>query len=181
MERARSVAWPAAVLAVTAACGDASEVPGGAGPVIATDLWTVEAADDPFWSETLSEDIRPCTPQDWRAEPNGIEVQTTNCNYITLTQPLLQPLRAGQGLRVQLWWQTLASVEPAEGRIAVWVGDWRFFDERVPIPSEADARTLSRSSPRSFADGTPVYFHVDNHGFNSWTLGSLIAERGEDG
>ena len=88
----------------------------------------------------------------------------------------MQTVEAGQPVRVQLWWQTLASVEPAEGHIAVRIGDWSVFDERVAIPGPADARNFARVAERTFASGTSIYFHVDNHGFNSWTLNSVAAE-----
>ena len=174
--------WMGAVaLLLASACGSGpGDEPAAVGLVVSKDLWVAMPAQDPFWPDSAAAEPHLCSPQDWRSEPNGIEVQTVNCNYITLTQPLMKPVRAGQSVRLQVWWQTLASLEPAEGRIAVWIGDWRYFDERVPIPSEADARNLSRPSPSRIAAGTPVYFHVDNHGFNSWTLGSLVAERGED-
>ena len=174
---ARGLPWVgvAGLLVSLAGCGDGSDA-ATRGPLVIAGLWSTAAADrDPFRA-LVSDETVACGPQDWRAELSGVEVTTVGCNYVTLQQALPQPIAAGQLVRLEAWWQTLASVEPAEGHIAVWIGDWPVLEERVAIPSDADARSIEQPAPAAIAEGTPIFFHVDNHGFNSWTLGSLIAE-----
>ena len=163
-----------AIVGLSVACGEDGAQARGAGPLVEIDAWSLTAGlDDPFWSSHGGDDAARCSGVHWRTEGLGVEVDTQACNYVTLTQTSVQPIAAGQRVQVRAWWQILASVEPTEGYIAVLIGDWLLFDERVAIPGDADARTVRIESPRAYPAGTPIYFHVDNHGYNSWTLGSL--------
>lgn len=111
----------------------------------------------------------------WALESGGIEVRTDQCNYLSLQQPLLAAIEPGDPLHLELWWQTLASVEPAQGHLALFVDDELLWEELVPIPGPADARSLEFPSPLRAPAGATLTLHLHNHGFNAWHFHELSA------
>jgi len=127
----------------------------------------VPVEDDPFASHRPAE---VACNGGWILEGEGIEIETARCNYLALTQPLRDDIPAGAALLVDLWWQRLASVEPAQGHLALLVGDQTIVEEWIDIPGPADARSLEIETPMAFAAGSPITFHLHNHGYNTWKL-----------
>jgi hypothetical protein len=117
-----------------------------------------------------------CGEEDWHVELDGLEIETTRCNYAVLEQPLLEDLARGDTLRVRVWWQTLASPAPVEGHLALLVGGAPVWEERVAIPGPAAAREVTLASPVSAPAGTTVTFHLHNHGSNTWNLNELALQ-----
>ncbi len=138
----------------------------------APDRWAVAADEDDPVAEHRPETV-VCSPQPWHAVGEGIEVDTTECNYVSLTGPLMHDIEAGEPIGVDMWWSTLASVEPATGHLALFVGGQRLWETEVEIPGPADARRFEFPSPLSAFAGEDVVFHLHNHGFNTWTLARL--------
>ncbi|MEM6989051.1 MAG: hypothetical protein AAF721_01095 [Myxococcota bacterium] len=131
--------------------------------------WRVaEADDDPL------EEHRPsplvCSPQPWHAVAQGIEADTSECNYVHLTTPLTADIDEGDPIAVDVWWNALASVAPAEGHLALFIGGQAVWETHVEIPGPADAQQFEFPSPFSAFVGEDVTFHLHNHGFNTWTL-----------
>lgn len=137
--------------------------------------------DNGAWQPDLAEndpaaDHRPQTvvcDLGWYVENGGIEIDTGECNYLSLRQPLLETLEPGDPLSLQVWWQTLASVEPAEGHLALFVDDERLWEELVPIPGPAEARTIEFQSPLAAPAGATLTLHLHNHGYNTWHFHEL--------
>lgn len=142
----------------------------------AEDWVIVEDDEDPFLEERGSETI-VCSKADFRAEGEVVEVDTSSCNFITLRQRIPVALDEGDELHMSLWWQRLASLEETTGHIAVLLDDEMVVEERMPIPSEADARDIVFTLNHALPQGTPLYFHVHNHGSNSWSLGPILHHR----
>jgi hypothetical protein len=111
----------------------------------------------------------------WALESGGIEVRTDQCNYLSLQQPLLAAIEPGDPLHLELWWQTLASVEPAQGHLALFVDDELLWEELVPLPGPADARSLEFPSPLRAPAGATLTLHLHNHGYNAWHFHELSA------
>ena len=138
---------------------------------------------DGAWQPSLAEDDpqpehRPelvdCEPeQGWYREAGGIEIATGACNYLSLEQPLRDAIEPGDPLRLQLWWQALASVEPAEGHLAIFVDGEPLWEEHVPIPGPAATRNLEFPSPLGAPAGATLTFHLHNHGYNTWHFHEL--------
>ena len=82
-------------------------------------------------------------------------------------------LLEGDTLRLTAWWDRLASETPATGHLAVLVGGEPVWEEDVTIPGEADVRELDFEMPFDAEAGSPVVFHVHNHGYNTWRLQTL--------
>jgi hypothetical protein len=135
----------------------------------APDGWIVATDDDDPLPEHRPEPV-VCSPHPWHVVGEGIEADTTECNYVSLTTPLTHDIEAGQPIAVDVWWSTLASVEPATGHLALFVGGQRLWETEVQIPGPADVRQFEFASPFSATAGEDVVFHLHNHGFNTWTL-----------
>lgn len=137
----------------------------------------VDASEDP-WPEH-----RPATVDcdgGWHRETDGIEIDTGACNYLLLQQPSPVAIEAGDPIRLRMWWQGLASLEPAQGHVAVLVDDELLWEELVPIPGPADVRSLEFPSPLSAPAGATITLHLHNHGYNTWHFHELAVLSGND-
>ena len=135
------------------------------------DAWVeAGAANDPF-------DDRPalteCAPDGWKSEALGdeasLQVETRLCRYLAVSQPSQVDLRKGELLRVRLFHFQLSAPAPTEAHVALQIGDVR-WQQRVAIPSESAVITGEVAIDGDIETGTPVVFHLHNHGENSWNL-----------
>lgn len=133
---------------------------------------TASAAEDPF-IEFEAGRLR-CSPFAYRLEANWLEVTTTDCNYATLVHRFPRDVLAGDRVRGEIAWATLASLEPAIGTLAFATRRggvlWR---HEVDIPGDADIVTVDFALPEAAPAGSALYFHVRNHGYNAWQLSPL--------
>jgi hypothetical protein len=145
-------------------------------PLVLAEAWLpAPAGTDPMGHHLDAEAIL-CGEQDWHEELDGLEIETTHCNYAAVQQPLLTDLEQGDTLRVRVWWQTLVTPEPVDGHLALFVGGELVWEERVAIPGPADLREVELASPVSAPAGTMVGFHLHNHGSNTWNLNELALQ-----
>jgi hypothetical protein len=132
---------------------------------------TTEASLDP------RPDHRPasviCPPSAHALEFGVLEVDTGQCNYLSVSQPLAHAIAPGDVLRVTVWWQPLIAAEPAQGHLALLVDDELLWETHVAIPGEADLRQIEFESPLAAEAGDRLTFHLHNHGYNSWTFANL--------
>jgi hypothetical protein len=174
---------PAALSFAVGCSSDTSEAPnavGGddgtqapAGLEILAQSWTAApAAEDPF---VAFEDGRlRCSPFAFRLEANWLEVTTTDCNYATLAYRFPREVLAGDVVRGEVAWATLASLEPAIGTLAFATArDGVLWTHEVSIPGEADIVKVEFSIGQAAPAGSALYFHVRNHGYNAWQLSPL--------
>ena len=81
---------------------------------------------------------------------------------------------AGDRVRGEIAWATLASLEPAIGTLAFATRRggvlWR---HEVDIPGDADIVTVDFALAEAAPAGSALYFHVRNHGYNAWQLSPL--------
>lgn len=126
---------------------------------------------DPFGARERAE-LR-CGLSDIALENGGLEISTEACNYVTLAQPLRGALAQGERVRWVMWWQTLASVTPALGRLALAINTELLWEREVLIPGPADVVDEVLSMPAEFPSGATIYVHVSNHGYNSWNVNLL--------
>jgi hypothetical protein len=145
--------------------------------LVLPELWTpLDAGQDPF-------DDRPavvdCSPLAVMTETLGGErvlgVDTGGCNYLSAAQATLRDVVAGEILKVRLWHFELSAPEPAEAHAVVLVDGLAVLDERVTIPQSGGLIVKQMRAERAVAAGSPVYFHLHNHGTNSWALVEVSA------
>jgi len=93
------------------------------------------------------------------------------CNWITLEQPSLRAIRAGDQIEVRTRHSPLTAPVPGEAHIAFVIGDEQILDYVVAIPTDSDfPEPPAWISPKDYPAGTPLLFHVDNHGQNEYML-----------
>ncbi len=148
-------------------------------PLIDGDMWSETAPGaDPLVAHRGTSIM--CPESAWYPELGGVEVETTACAYLSLSQPLAHDVAQGDRLRLVAWWQLLVSIEPAEAHLALLIDDQMIWEEHLRIPGPADARDLELVAPADFPAGSTVVFHLHNHGFNSWMLNELSVQPAAD-
>ena len=118
-----------------------------------------------------------CPANSWYNEDGALEVETGYCNYLSLAQPSLSAVKAGDALHLVLWHAALAFERPAKAHVAVTIGGKRVWETSVAIPTEANIYDLRIPLDFDAPAGSEVEFHLHNHGYNSWTLLKLEIER----
>ncbi len=108
----------------------------------------------------------------------AFEVHTDRCNYLTVEQPLLDDVAAGELVKVRMWHFELRAPEPAVGHAGVGIEGEVHWAYEVEIPADAALVASGWITDRELAAGTLIQFHVDNHGVNSWNLLEITAEPG---
>ncbi|MEZ4436231.1 MAG: hypothetical protein R3F65_27860 [bacterium] len=159
------------------AVADAEVDAGWTGVVTVADVerWApVGAGADPFADRP---DAVSCPAHGYRPEVTLFEVQTDVCRYATFAQAVPVALRAGDVLRTTVWHLNLWAGEPAEAHLALRIGDVALWEVFVAIPSREAAYPIEVALPVDVAAGTPLYFHLHNHGANSYRLLAVEAVR----
>lgn len=156
------------------ASADAQRDSGARGPIIDHNAWVAAtAAEDPFPERVDEVDCE--RGFGWEVElldtTVTVGVETAACNYLSLVQPTLRQIEAGEPLLVQLFHFQLEGDGPAH--VAVALDGEVLWEETIAIP--ATSRLISETvlAPRAFPTGTPVVLHLHNHGLNSWNFITL--------
>jgi hypothetical protein len=149
---------------------------GGSGgalvPLVSPMAWQpVPEPDDPLASHRPAEVA--CPLGGWLYEPQGLEVNTSQCNYAMFTQPSQAAIVPGARFVASLYHFDLIAAEPASAHVAILVGDALVWEQDIAIPGKANAYALDLTLDFTAPAGTPVYFHLHNHGQNTWTLGTI--------
>jgi hypothetical protein len=93
------------------------------------------------------------------------------CDWLTLQQPSLRAIRAGDKVEVRTFHAELTAPAPnGEARMSFVVGDELIFDELVPIPFASEFLSSTWKATRDYPAGTQLLWHVDNHGNNEYLL-----------
>jgi hypothetical protein len=72
-----------------------------------------------------------------------------------------------------VWHFALHAGESAMAHVAVRIGEQTLLDTTVPIPAAGGLLNIEEVAPESIPEGAPVYFHLHNHGDNSWSFVEL--------
>ncbi len=149
------------------------------GRLVDHEAWAqVPLAEDP-WADHAPATV-DCTPLAWGYEFEGgedtLELDTQDCNYLTVRTQTLDPLWRGDVLKVRLWHFDLFSTDAAMAHALVQVGPLVGMDEQVPIPSDSEMMISEQVVDQRIPAGTDVYFHLHNHGANTWNLVAIDAE-----
>lgn len=132
-------------------------------------------ADDPF------ADHRPGFVQceiGWGVETGVFEVDSELCLYGGFVQPSLASIHAGDELELVVLHDALYAEEPATAHLAVAFGSTVAWEVELPIPSAADQVRPTWTATEDVEIGSPIHFHVHNHGTNNYRLvGLTVAAR----
>jgi len=147
------------------------------GPLIEPDSWELLSADeDPFPDRLPDANCPDGThmPELLSGEP-VFSVDTGLCSYLTARQPALRDVAKGETLVARVWHFALDANESVEAHVALRIADTTLLDQTVPIPSAGGLIAVEVTANSAFAAGTPIFFHLHNHGNNSWSLVELSA------
>ncbi|MFO0748946.1 MAG: hypothetical protein U1F43_25260 [Myxococcota bacterium] len=136
------------------------------------DLWRLATPEEDPWAEFRPADItcpdRSRQPEDF-AGVYAYGVLTDGCQYTTVVQETTADACAGETFYVWIWNFALTGPEGASAHLGVKVGDVLWQAERA-IPSTAALATDRIVLAHDIPKGTPIYYHVRNHGSNSYEL-----------
>jgi hypothetical protein len=136
----------------------------------------LDAGEDPFQDRPALID---CLSGAVVAEDLGGEyvlgIETGFCNYMTALQATQRAVAVGEVIKVRLWHFELSAPDPAEAHAVLQIDGLRILDERIPIPAPGGLTVRMLRVERAIAAGAPVYFHLHNHGANSWALVEVSA------
>lgn len=132
--------------------------------------------DDPF-SGYADGRVR-CTKADFRPEATWLEVTTTQCNYASFVSTFAIAAPAGSVIQGQVAWATLAAIDPAVGTLAFATDSDVLWSHDVTIPGLSDLVAIEFALPDAAPAGSSLFFHVRNHGYNSWQLSPLTLTAG---
>jgi len=144
--------------------------------LVDVDAWTEQAAADDSLAAHRPASV-DCPASSWYNEDGALEVETGYCNYLSVAQPSLASLKAGDNLHLVLWHADLAFERPARAHVAITIDGREVWRAGVDIPTEANIYDLRIPVDFDAPVGSKVEFHLHNHGYNSWTLLELEIER----
>ena len=93
------------------------------------------------------------------------------CNWLTLEQPSLRNIVAGDQVEIRMRHSALTAPVPnGEAHMMFTIGDEVALDYEVLIPADFQFPSVVWTAPKDYPAGTQVLFHVDNHGSNEYML-----------
>jgi hypothetical protein len=153
--------------------GDAAAL--GPRALVHSALWQrVPWGEDRFDPSEDAEPPPPCAQGAFGEENLGGElvfyVRTEQCPWLTVRQASRSELRAGDTLQIRVYHFALTAPENASARLIVQIGQTLSWEAELPIPSPAAEIVEQWEAGEDYPAGTPVLFHVSNHGNNEYTL-----------
>lgn len=133
----------------------------------------VPAIDDPF--ATHRPDELRCPDFGYGVEGGFFEVNTGECNYGTFAQPLQYPIAEGDDLAFVFTHLALWGPDGAHAHIAVQIGADVVWEQDLALPVQANTTTVGVPVEGFVDAGENAYFHVHNHGSNSYRMGDIRA------
>jgi len=135
----------------------------------------VSADEDPFEDRPA---IVNCANDAWSVEELGGEwslgIDTSNCDYLTISQPNLTEVLEGDSLSMRLWHFELIHDESAEAHAAISTKNEILWEEWIAIPSQSGMSAPEWLAPSDIPRGTEIFFHLHNHGSNAWNLMDVV-------
>ena len=157
-----------------------AETPRDPVPLVVLDdreAWVeTDASDDPFLDHRP--DVVGCPVATWLAETGSLELSTDLCAYISISQPSLVPLSAGDRVFIELFYFDLTAPEPTEGHWALAIGDEVIWERRPNIPGPGAVFEETLVIANDHPEGTLVTIHLHNHGQNTYNVRAVVRTDG---
>jgi len=137
--------------------------------LVAADAWfQLDAATDPY-ADHRPETVE-CGLGGIFVDEGELDIDTNLCNYVTLEQPGLAEVRAGDTLTLVMRHFDLAAPEPATAHVALLLDGTLAWERTLLIPGPAEVISVDIDAPIDLPIGEPARFHLHNHGQNTWIL-----------
>ena len=159
---------------------NAQDVPPQTRSLVDNALWTLVPLESDPWANSSDEDTDPCEELDVGVEtlPDGIwfDIITKNCNYATVSQPLLIDVPAGAEMTVRIWHFAITTTSGTY-TLAFQVGeqDNLLWSSTKDVPTDSGLIYATFRTEKALSAGDTLYYHISNHGDNSWSLVELSA------
>jgi hypothetical protein len=148
-------------------------------PLIDHESWLILGADDDPFTDRPA-DVEECPDESAQDEELGgaqvFSVLTGACPYLTASQPILADVASGDPIRIRVFHFELTSPEGGEAHIAISIGETLIWEQRTAIPADSDGIDETIIAPDDLPAGTPIYFHLHNHGANEWALIEVLID-----
>jgi len=142
------------------------------GVVLPYDSWNYVPPDaDGLYDHPV--DAEPCPSVGYEAENGFFEIETDYCAIATFTQTLASEVPAGASIRFVVWNLDLWAPEPYDAVRLLRLGETDIWTDTVAVPGDEGVNELVIEAPVDFPAGTPAWFHLRNHGVNSWRIGDV--------
>lgn len=135
----------------------------------------LDADADPF--DDMDDDAT-CAEHGYGAEDGVFEVETDICQYGSFAVMLPVELLPGDRITTTLWHLALWAPMRAEGHVALMAGSTMLWERHFAIPAEEAVHPIDVEVTEPVPVGSPLIFHLHNHGANSWRLLEVDAHRG---
>lgn len=147
-------------------------------PLVELEAWTAVArSEDPF--------LDPRTPPADCATPgarvesaqNWLELDTSVCGFITVAADARFAVAEGAKVRLDLSHFDLDAATPTSAELRLRFGNCSAWETSLEIPAPAQVHGLEFDSECEVASGGQVWFHLHNHGQNTYQLRGLSVLR----
>jgi hypothetical protein len=162
------------------ACGgeeSSTASPTPTGPLVNAFDWQLAAAsEDPFAS--LQPETVSCSPESYGPEDlAGIwvySIDTRDCNWLTVKQKTTVGVAVGDTIRANVWHFELNAPEPAHALVGLASAEAIMDQVEEPIPQTGRLVQLNFLAQTPMPADSWLYFHLNNHGANSWHLVEIV-------
>jgi hypothetical protein len=145
-------------------------------------LWRLATEEEDPWRSDRPIDIE-CDSSGRQPEDFGgqfsLGIDTGLCGYTTVVQETIEPICAGEKLFVWIWHFGLTGPEGSNAHLGVQIADELVYTETLPIPNTSGLIAEGFALKDAYPAGTKIYFHVRNHGANTYQLLELSRCTGE--
>jgi hypothetical protein len=140
-------------------------------PLVELDDWqSVEREADPFVADATALPDCPTTGVRVEADQGWLELDTTACSWVTVTGLARFDVDLGQQLKLVVSHFDLDAPAPAKAQLELRLDGCKAWSQAIPIPSAADVVTAELASPCALRQNDAVWFHLQNHGQNTYQL-----------
>ena len=114
-----------------------------------------------------------CPATAYGVEYGFFEVETDLCAFAVFTQPLPAAVAAGTPVEFVSWHLDLWALEATTATVVLQIGEERIYEDSFAVPGPEDVASISATVAGDHPAGTPAWWHVSNHGYNSYRLGDV--------
>ena len=97
-------------------------------------------------------------------------IETDRCHWLTIKQGAKRSVNAGDRVQLKVWHFDLTAPQQAIAHVGLATEHERLFIEEEAIPQEGRMLKFEAEFTHDLSEGEWIYFHLDNHGANSWHL-----------
>ena len=115
--------------------------------------------------ESMAHGVEEVSPGVW-----SYSIETDRCHWLTIKQGSRRSIHAGDRVKLKVWHFELHAPQHAVAHVGLATNKEVLMIAEEVIPQEGRMLKLEAEFTRDLAIGEPIYFHVDNHGANSWHL-----------